>query len=285
MEVTPTKESGSGLQGDSAASTSYNSSPGAVTQAEETFGMDSKGVGSRSAEAILEEAIALAGPKDSATKVILNLRTMAEKNGGQVGLPKQVTREIHSVDENGEAVVTAWDPFREAERLRQELSAVRSELGRAQKAVLEEGDLRLQQAMLQSKVQEVEQREAELLRRAQELEDKTKREQEVSSLQCHIFEVEMMRCQEEMQQSRSKIEALEKELKQAQKLKVKRGEGYAKSTAPSSQEAVRRHELAVRASFEENREKSSPSRRSSNEDGSQGWMSCCSVQTAPKKRI
>jgi len=282
---TPKKESEAhGGQGDSESSTCYNSSPGAATQADETFGVDSTGP-QRSDEAVLQEAVEISGPKDSATKVILNLRSIAEKNGGQIGLPKLVMREVQSICEDGEAVPKSWDPFREAERLRAELANSRSELQRVQKAAVEESDLRLQQAMLQSKVQEVEQREALMHRRAVELEERAKREHEMSSLQCHIFEVEMKRCQEELQHSRSKIEALEKELKQAQKSKQRKGEGSAKTSAPSSQDAVRRHEIAVRASFEECREKTSPSKRSSNEDASQGWLSCCSVQSAPKKRI
>ncbi|CAE7579044.1 QSOX1 [Symbiodinium natans] len=283
MDVTPKKEMDPHGQGDSEASTSYNSSPGATTQAEETFGVDSTGP-QRSTEAVLQEAMQVSGPKDSATKVILNLRSIVEKNGGQLGLPRLVSREMQRVDENGEAVPKPWDPFREAERLRAELANARSELQRVQQAIVEESDLRLQQAMLQSKVQEVEQREAVMHRRALEFEERAKRDHEVSSLQCHIFEVEMKRCQEELQQSRSKIEALERELKQAQKSKQRKAEGCAKTSAPSSQEAVRRHEIAVRASFEECREKTSPSKRSSNEDA-QGWLACCSVQAAPKKRV
>eukprot|EP00439_Symbiodinium_sp_Y106_P081684 s28_g20.t2 len=156
---TPKKESEAhGGQGDSESSTCYNSSPGAATQADETFGVDSTGP-QRSDEAVLQEAVEISGPKDSATKVILNLRSIAEKNGGQIGLPKLVMREVQSICEDGEAVPKSWDPFREAERLRAELANSRSELQRVQKAAVEESDLRLQQAMLQSKVQEVEQRE------------------------------------------------------------------------------------------------------------------------------
>ncbi|CAJ1450770.1 unnamed protein product [Effrenium voratum] len=80
------------------------------------------------------------------------------------------------------------------------------------------------------------------------------------------------------------VEALEKELKQAQKLKQR---CEAKLPA-SSQEAVHRHEMAVRASFEdtraETRERTSPSRKASKAEAQQGWFACCSVQHAPKGR-
>ncbi|CAJ1399564.1 unnamed protein product [Effrenium voratum] len=125
---------------------------------------------------------------------------------------------------------------------------------------------------------------AELRARASELEEKAKRQEEISALQSHILEVEMQRCQEELQLSRSKVEALEKELKQAQKLKQR---CEAKLPA-SSQEAVHRHEMAVRASFEdtraETRERTSPSRKASKAEAQQGWFACCSVQHAPKGR-
>ncbi|OLP83618.1 Sulfhydryl oxidase 1 [Symbiodinium microadriaticum] len=108
-------------------------------EADETFGVDSTGP-QRSEEGVLD----VSGPKDSASKVILNLRAF-------------------STCEDGEAITYAvpksWDPFREAERLRAELANARSELQRVQKAAVGESDLRLQQAMLQSKVQEVEERE------------------------------------------------------------------------------------------------------------------------------
>ncbi|CAE7470930.1 QSOX1 [Symbiodinium microadriaticum] len=156
---TPKKETeAQGGQGDSESSTCYNSSPGAATQADETFGVDSTGP-QRSEEGVLD----VSGPKDSASKVILNLRAIAEKNGGQIGLPKLAMREMQGTCEDGEAITYAvpksWDPFREAERLRAELANARSELQRVQKAAVGESDLRLQQAMLQSKVQEVEERE------------------------------------------------------------------------------------------------------------------------------
>ncbi|CAJ1366871.1 unnamed protein product [Effrenium voratum] len=190
------------------------------------------------------------GITDSATRVILNLRAIMEKNDGQMGLPRQVVERRRSREEQQQPVDGSFQtPYREVTRLQEELAKTRAELEQAR-----EGD----QVALQRKTQEVATLEAELRARASELEEKAKRQEEISALQSHILEVEMQRCQEELQLSRSKVEALEKELKQEGTL--------------------------IKDTRAETRERTSPSRKASKAEAQQGWFACCSVQHAPKGR-
>lgn len=266
MEPERSKEDGDGWR-DSDGSTGYNSSPGAATQAS-------------TGEAFSGFMPGRSPAKDSATQVIMNLCAMVDRNGGEFGLPPQVASELSGdlsldpqIQEDSQGRLEAQEEV--SRRLREELARTRRELKQLKS---------LNQESLQEKLVELEAREVDLQRRTEELEEQAKRQEETATLQKHILEVEIRRCAEELQKSHSKVEALEKELKaaQAQKASTKRRSNEGRSTA--SQEAVHRHEIAVRASFQDSRETSSPTRRPpSKEEKAQGWFSCCSVQKSPQK--
>lgn len=266
MEPERSKEDGDFR--DSDGSTGYNSSPGAATQAS---------AGEVSAFMPGADAKELSVRKDSAAQVIMNLCAMVDRNGGEFGLPPQVVKELSGgigLEPDIQDSQARLDAQEEVNRrLREELARTRREL--KQFKSLNEGSL-------QNKLAALEAREVELLRRSEELEEQAKRQEETAMLQKHILEVEIRRCGEELRQSHSKVEALEKELKtMVQAHGRSRSSGEGRSAA--SQEAVHRHQIAVRASFEDSQE-NVLRRPPSKEEKTQGWFSCCSVQKMHKKK-
>ncbi|CAK9065585.1 unnamed protein product [Durusdinium trenchii] len=221
---------------DSDGSTGCNSSPGAATQASvEAFGVLPGDEPSKR--------------QDSATKVIMNLRAMIDKNG-DLGLPPEVVQELSG-------------------KLCDDGAARPSEARRP----------RFESVSRRAHEEALAAREAQLERRARDLEEQAKRQEETARLQMHILEVEMRRCEQELLQSHSKVEALEKELQVlTEEVKSKR---KSEGRAATLQDAVRRHEIAVRASFEDS-EAPRPRRK---KEKAQGWFSCCAVEATPKKRI
>jgi len=255
---------------------------------------------------------------DQAVAVVQNIFKLMKANDGKFGFkavtnskcpdcqglegqlasaaPEFIKEQIHEdMDTNSEAMdAEEAKVAQHAELLRIELEAARCELqGLAQEA---------QNAnCLRDQLRDIAQREAACIERAIELEEKVIREAETVRLERHIFEVEMKRAQQELQRASVRSEVLEKELKQAQKLSTKQQRHCLKDAAQlhkepalcHSQDIMGRHDLALRATFNEMDEvtRQSSKQRSgaranqaSNESSWWGLALCSSVQVEKKSR-
>eukprot|EP00440_Ansanella_granifera_P010399 gb/GFBE01011280.1/.p1 GENE.gb/GFBE01011280.1/~~gb/GFBE01011280.1/.p1 ORF type:complete len:330 (+),score=92.54 gb/GFBE01011280.1/:1-990(+) len=292
-------------------STSYNSSPGTVTEADDPNSSGNLS-GSTSATSDPPPQRLRLPPEpreESAALVIRNIFSIMKQNGGEFGLPRKAVSEATglgmlalqgaprpaNVEEAKVPVAEKRkEPSQEVEELRQELLATRCELESAKQDTLAAEQLRENQAALIEKLAVYEQREAQSAEDAAELEEKARRDEEAVNLERHIFEVEIRRVQRELQLAAERTEALDKDLKQAQKMANKqqrRERKVLQSSQPKAKEVMSRHELALRASFQEERSNSKKGSKNKDKDKSrsedQGWFSfgcCSSVEAAPKRR-
>jgi len=281
-------------------STCYNSSPGTTLEAE-----DANGSGSLSAATSatsdtpmpLRMNLPADQKEDPAVMVVQNLYKMMKSNGGEFGLPRKAISEASGLEilEDKTAFKAASSSERkDVAELQRQLEDTRSELRAADK---EAKEVRGQQAALLEEVQSVQGREALFEARAAALEERFRREEEVAELQRHIFEVEIKRAHQERLQAAARSEALEKELKQAQKAACKQTKRNKVTDGAPAQAILSRHDLAMRASFEgenapEERRQASHGRHirrtskmssKSASKASSGWFAgCCSMEVAPK---
>jgi len=296
-------------------STSYNSSPGAMTEADDpnNSGNVSTATSATSDMQPLQLPIEEEQKEDSAVLVMRNLfAIMQSKDSGVMALSRKAAPDSSSlqllsfsergaVDEQQEATVPgAAEEVQEAEKLRRELESARQKLeGAAGREAVIQAEAQAREDALLQKTADLEAREAQFTELQAELEEKARRDEEISKLQRHIFEVENSRIQKELDRAIARKEALERELKQASKqvAKQQRRNPQADQTseqAPMAQEVISRHELALRASFEDEshvrqgtKQRAAKAKSGKAGDGgseaNQGWFSCCSVQTATKR--
>mmetsp|Transcript_4890 Transcript_4890/g.8723 ORF Transcript_4890/g.8723 Transcript_4890/m.8723 type:complete len:331 (-) Transcript_4890:144-1136(-) len=291
-------------------STCYNSSPGTTLEAE-----DANGSGGLSAATSatsdtpmpLQMNLPADRKEEPAVLVVHNLFRMRTINGGEFGLPRKAMSEATGLEIMEEkpaykAASALGADAKEAAELRRTLEETRADLRAADKEAKAAEELRGQQAALMEEVQALQQREASFGARAAELEERCRREEEIAELQNHIFEVDIRRAQEERRMAAARTEALEKELKQVQKLATRQiRRSKVVDDLAAGQAALARHDLAMRSSFEgefapEERQKANLGRQvrrnskmrskassKSSSKLSQGWFACCSsMEVAPK---
>jgi len=282
-------------------STCYNSSPGTTLEAEDANGSGSLSAAT-SATSDTPMPLRMNLPADDqkeepAVMVIQNLYKMMKRNGGEFGLPRKAVSEASGLEilEDKTAFKAASSSERkDVAELQRQLEETRSELRAADK---EAKEIRGQKAALLEEVQAVQGREASFEAREAALEERFRREEEAAELQRHIFEVEIKRAYQERLQAAARSEALEKELKQAQKAASKQTKRNKVANGAPAQVVLSRHDLAMRASFEgeyapEERQKASHGRQirrtskmssKSASKASSGWFAaCCSMEVAPK---